>query len=382
MSMKTASTSASYSYDSTLSVKKNYSISMYLDVFNLEKTLIAQCLRGGKSFIVFDSGAGVALRSQIEAYFTAHNLQYSMRIISGGETSKHSQLAESLAEEIVAFGLHRGEYVIGVGGGATLDLVSYTASRVHRGVACMNIPTTFLSQVDAGVGVKNAVNFAGYKNTLGTFYPPSLVIVDPTILLTLPARQVSSGIAEAIKVSIMLNRELFELIENNYSDVIKLNIKSPVVQKIIWETILTHVRQIETDPFEQAMERPLVFGHEWGHWLEIKTDHRLTHGEAISIGMAIDSHIALSRGLMLNDEYNRILSILRKCALPIFDRWIEKDMASGCNELYAGLVRHQEHQYGTLSPIALPKCIGSVAYVSDISQQDLFQAVSALCDVN
>lgn len=355
-----------------------YGITVTDEVFTASDMLLSHLFRDRKVFAVVDSAVQHTTVPAIGQYFAKHGITYHLVVIPGGESCKTLQVSEDLAKNVLRSGIDRGDCMLAVGGGALLDLVGYVAHRVHRGIPHMNVPTTFLAQVDAGVGIKNAINFDGYKNTLGSFQPPEHTIVDLSYLKSLATRDLRSGLAEAIKVAIILNRELFDLLEQGIRDVLNLEIENGRVPKIVHETIIAHVSQIALDPFELLPERPLVFGHEWAHWLEIQTKHALSHGEAVALGVLIDSNIAHRRGLLASADLQRISLLIREAGLPVFHDWLRTDLSDHCGVLYKGLERHQQHQYGEESLIALPRGIGVPEYVSDITREEVIAAVAAM----
>ena len=183
-----------------------------------------------------------------------------------------------LLSKLVEYGFTRTDCVVAVGGGVVGDLSGFVASSFMRGVDFYNIPTTVLSQVDSSIGGKVAIDFEGYKNIVGAFYPPKCVIIDPDTLKTLPERQISNGLAEAVKMSLTSDAELFEIFEN---DDILANI-----DKIIEKSLLIKRYVVEQDEKESGPRKILNFGHTLAHAIESENDmQNLYHGECVAIGM-------------------------------------------------------------------------------------------------
>src|SRR5207244_199078 len=183
-------------------------------------------------------------------------------IIEGGERTKNSDIHVSeLHSHIERFHIDRHSYVIGVGGGALLDMVGLAAATAHRGVRHVRIPTTTLSQADSGVGVKNGINAFGKKNFIGTFAPPFAVINDFQLLASLSPRDKRAGYVEAVKVALIRDREFFEEIENNLAALV--NFEPAAMQRVIYRCAELHLDHIASagDPFESGPARPLDFGH-------------------------------------------------------------------------------------------------------------------------
>ena len=278
---------------------------MTMDVLNPDNTLLVSQLNGLKAFFVVDQGIGQEAIARIQAYMDHHRINGRIMQVEGGEDVKDGMTqVNRVIEEAEEFGLDRKQRMVIVGGGAVLDMAGFAASIFHRGVEHIRIPTTLLSQIDAGVGTKNAVNFLGQKNFIGVFKPPQSVLVDPSLLYTLDQRQMRSGMAEAVKVALIKDRELFEMIESKYGDVLGKDFTpASKAKEVMWRTIVAHLGQITTDPFESKLARPLDYGHEWAHRLEVVTNHRLLHGEAVAIGMAIDTFLSHKRGLITEQNF-------------------------------------------------------------------------------
>ena len=198
--------------------------------------------------------------------------------IPGGESSKSPQQLLHILSVMLNASFTRQDCVVAVGGGVVGDLSGFAASCYMRGIDFYNIPTTLLSQVDSSIGGKTAVNFEGVKNIIGTFYQPKRVIIDPTTLHTLPARQLHAGLAEAIKMAMTCDAELFSLIERS-SDL------SADLEVIIDRSLRIKKEVVEKDPRENGLRRVLNFGHTIGHAIEGCRGGELLHGECVALGM-------------------------------------------------------------------------------------------------
>ena len=234
------------------------------------------------------------LSEKITAWFLSHSREIKLaalpQILAGGEEIKNDfNLVKTLSTRMLAAHLSRHAYVIIVGGGALLDAVGFAASLVHRGLRQVRVPTTVLSQNDGGVGVKNGINFAGQKNALGVFAPPWAVINDFEFLKSLGERQWLDGVAEAFKVSIIRDKSFFDYLVSNAA---KLRDCDPeVMRRLIFRCAELHLEHIRTnrDPFEFGHARPLDFGHWSAHKLETMSDFKVSHGEAVAVGILLDS---------------------------------------------------------------------------------------------
>lgn len=249
-----------------------------------------------RTFIVTDSGVPedyaktVAEQSKSPVIVT----------VKEGEPSKCFDTYKYLLSEMVKNGFTRSDCVVAVGGGVVGDMAGFAAASYMRGIDFYNIPTTVLSQVDSSVGGKVAIDFEGYKNLVGAFYPPKAVIIDSDTLKTLPERQISNGLAESVKMSLTSDKELFRIFEeedirDNIDTVIErsLKIKRDVVEK---------------DEKEGGLRKILNFGHTLAHAIESENDmQNLYHGECVALGMIPMCSSAVRE---------RLIPVLKKLNLP------------------------------------------------------------------
>src|SRR5438270_3046505 len=234
------------------------------------------------------------LAGRLVAFTEAHAQQIvqagDIQIVPGGEAIKNDiNVLERMLSLFEAANLDRRSYVVVVGGGAVLDAVGFAAAIAHRGLRLIRLPTTTLSQADSGIGVKNSVNLFGKKNWIGTFAVPWAVINDAGLLASLPDRDFVCGFSEAVKVSLLKDRGLFERLCDDAGRIRRRDLDAalPAIQ----QSAEWHLRHITRggDPFENEMARPLDYGHWSAHKLEVMTRFALRHGEAVAIGVAIDS---------------------------------------------------------------------------------------------
>ncbi|MBQ2825197.1 MAG: 3-dehydroquinate synthase [Clostridia bacterium] len=195
-----------------------------------------------------------------------------------GEESKSIGVYENLLKKMLENGFTRKDAVVAVGGGVCGDLAGFVAASFMRGVDFYNIPTTVLSQVDSSIGGKVAVNLGGIKNIVGAFYQPKAVLIDPDTLKTLPRRQISAGLAEAVKMAVNFDKELFERIEARENPM-------DIIDEIIEGSLLIKKRVVEEDEKESGLRKVLNFGHTVGHAIESVAEGELYHGECVALGM-------------------------------------------------------------------------------------------------
>jgi len=318
----------------------------------------------------------------ITGYFQAHSQRLALamlpQMLAGGESIKNDfSVVESLVNLMLMARMSRHACVVVVGGGAILDAAGFAASLVHRGLRVVRVPTTVLSQNDGGVGVKNGINFAGQKNAMGVFAPPFAVINDFEFLTTLDDRQWHEGIAEAFKVSIIRDKPFFEFLTENAE---KLHQRDSVaMQHLVFRCAELHLDHIRTggDPFEFGHARPLDFGHWSAHKLETMSDFKISHGEAVAVGVLLDSLYAVSKGWLTRAEFDQIHLALKQSGIPIWRDELEWTDGGGNLKIFEGIAEFQEHLGGKLC-ITFPHSIGSRHEVHEIDFDAMADAIREL----
>ncbi|WP_236652692.1 3-dehydroquinate synthase [Chitinophaga vietnamensis] len=332
-----------------------------------------------KLLVILDQGvvnSHPGLPQQIAAYLRqvrGFRLAPEILTIAGGEGVKNDlPLFLNLVNAIDKYGIDRHSYVIGVGGGSLLDLVGFVAAVSHRGVKHIRIPTTVLSQNDSGVGVKNGINFNGKKNFLGAFAPPQAVFNDSDFLTTLDPRDWRSGMVEAVKVALIKDAAFFEWMEKEAASITAGDM--PGMQYLIRRCAELHMQHIGGggDPFESGSSRPLDFGHWSAHKLEQLTNFDLRHGEAVSIGVALDSVYSYLLGWLSEGDMKRIIQVLKHMQLPVWHPLLQKQEGSE-SPVIAGLEEFREHLGGQLT-ISLLRAIGKGEEVHHMDTALLYQA--------
>jgi 3-dehydroquinate synthase len=373
--------------EQSFSVAYAYKLHFTQHLFDLKNELFHDILKGYKAkgnvkllFIIDD---GVAkhhsqLKKEIEIYCAQfqETLDFKGCIeIAGGEQCKVDNTAvDQVLTAINDCHIDRHSFVVGIGGGAIIDMVGYAAAIAHRGVKLIRIPTTVLSQNDSAVGVKNSINIFGKKNFLGTFAPPYAIINDSVFLKSLEQRDWISGIAEAIKVALIKDYTFFKYIKKNAK---KLQVRDmEAMQYVIYKCAEMHMHHIAQggDPFESGSSRPLDFGHWAAHKMEQMTNYALRHGEAVAKGIALDVTYAQLKGLITTEELVVILEVMHDIG---FDLSIPAETKSKRDILLNGLQEFQEHLGGELC-ITLINGIGVKHDVNEIDHNDMQNAIIAL----
>lgn len=352
------------------SIRSNFQVSYQYDVFftkhlfSFDNLILKEFFHSQteyqfnkKVLVVIDQGFlnhQPNLIESIHQYFASNieavQLVEEFIVLPGGEVSKNQiEDWEMVVSAINKYGIDRHSYIMVLGGGAILDMVGYAASVSHRGIRLIRIPTTVLSQNDSGVGVKNSINYYGKKNFLGTFAPPVAVFNDSSFLVSLEDRDWRSGMAEAIKVSLIKDKDFFNWIELNVSKLTKRELDA--MEYLVFECARLHMDHIKNgDPFEFGSSRPLDFGHWFAHKLEYVSNFSIRHGEAVAIGMALDSIYSFLSGNLKETELNRILNLLKGLGFTLNHPILQ---LNGKTQLAIALQEFQEHLGGKLTLLML-----------------------------
>lgn len=239
--------------------------------------------------------------------------RYEHIIIGMGETNKTFLTIDKIYKELIGMNADRETFILGFGGGIVTDITGFAASTYMRGVSFGFIASTLLAQIDASVGGKNGINIDGYKNMAGTFNQPDFVICDTSILKTLPKKEFSAGLAEIIKAGIIADSKLFGLFENNTAADFREN--GELLLQTISMAVKVKAGIVERDEKEHGERRKLNLGHTFAHAIE-KTTSSFSHGEAVAIGLAIISDLAVKMGMLPDGDAVRIKNVLTAAELP------------------------------------------------------------------
>jgi 3-dehydroquinate synthase len=238
-----------------------------------------------------------------------------VRAIPPGEPSKSLDQAVALWHWLAESGAARRDVLLAFGGGVIADLGGWVASAYMRGIPYINLPTTLLAQVDGALGGKVAVNHPLAKNLIGAFHQPAAVIANVGFLRTISGRHLRAGLAETIKKAMIASPAYWALIENEADAILARD--PAALERLVRSAAAIKTALVERDPYEDDLRRPLNFGHTIGHPLETVTGYGpLLHGEAVALGMVVESRIAAARGLLAPALLERLLTLLRRCGLP------------------------------------------------------------------
>ena len=326
--------------------------------------------------VFIDDGFAAAwpqISDEVSNWCQAHAELVSLRgapvLLPGGESCKDGL---SSVQKVIAIAqkahLCRHSQIWVIGGGAFLDAVGLGAALFHRGVGLLRFPTTTLSQCDSGVGVKNGCNIDGVKNLAGVFAPPVGVINDPEFLTTLAQRDWLAGVAEAFKVAITQDEKFLHWLAKQGDKLRERNL--PAMTEMVQRCAALHLRHIQHggDPFEHGSARPLDFGHWSAHKLESMSNFAINHGEAVSIGIAVDLKYAAAKGLISKMDNDFCLTAMENCGLPSKNKIMLEKNSDGKIKLLEGIAEFREHLGGKLQ-VTLPNKLGRKIEVEEMDEE-------------
>ena len=376
-----------------IQVSFRYPVHFTTGIFSAANTLLRDIVTRtdaeGRSrmLVVVDSGVARAHPDLVDAiggYFSAHQAALELTgpvlVIPGGEQAKNDPAhLERLLQAIHGAALCRHSYLMAVGGGAVLDVAGFAAATAHRGVRLIRVPTTVLAQDDSAVGVKNGVNAFGQKNYVGTFAPPFAVVNDFAFLTTLADRDWRGGLTEAVKAALIRDAPFFDFLEAHAAALVGRD--RTAMEQVVRRSAALHLQHIATcgDPFELGSSRPLDFGHWAAHKLEQLTGHRMRHGEAVGIGIALDSTYSYLAGYLPERQWRRIVDVIGALGLPLYAPALGDgpDPPGEPRPVLRGLAEFQEHLGGRLT-IMMLEDIGHPFDVHEIDTDRMLQSIETL----
>ena len=266
-------------------------------------------------FIVSDETVAKLYAKSLRTRLIESGLAVHIVTFPSGERNKTRRVKERVEDRLLALLADRNSLIIALGGGVVGDLAGFVAATLLRGIPFVQVPTTLIAQVDASIGGKVAVDHPRGKNLIGAFHQPKAVYIDPSTLLSLPRDEFRNGMAEVIKYAATMDRSFFRYLERNHA-----GIEAPtpaILQSVISRCVKLKARVVEKDERESGPRRILNYGHTIGHAVELISNYRISHGQAISIGMMSEAKISQNQGLLSDPDMHRLRSLLLLYDLPV-----------------------------------------------------------------
>jgi len=367
-----------HSFVSRTVKEHSYKIIESLDLFDIENTTITHNCFGTsgtkkRCFVVVDDNVYKIYGLAIESYFNHHGVDYKIKKLQVSESTKSIEKVLEVVSELDNFDLsRRDEPIIAIGGGVLTDICSLTANLYRRSTQCIKIPTTLMGQIDAGIGVKTGINFNNNKNRLGTYYCSGTVLIDRNFLKSLDNRSFNNGLAEIMKMALIKEKHLFELLEKHKQNICKDRlIGKQDYSTIIQLSIKAMLEELAPNLWEKSLTRVVDFGHTFSPVVEMKAVLELQHGEAVSIDMAYSLLLARKKEILSEEDSTRALNLFVDLGLPL-----DHDLCTS-ELLIKGLEDSTLHRAGNQN-FPLPENIGSSVFCNNITHGDIDYIVSKM----
>ncbi len=287
---------------------------------------------------------------------------------NANEKNKNQKNVNKILDMMLNKNFSREDCLISIGGGITGDISGFAASLFKRGLKFINLPTTLLSQVDSSIGGKTGVNTKYGKNLIGSFYQPNLVISDINLLQTLPKREIVCGYGEILKHSIIANKNFFNYLNKNYEKI--LNLKSPYIEKSIYESCKIKKDVVEKDENEKKLRKILNFGHTFAHAYEAALGYskKLNHGEAVILGIKTALNFSLEKNLIKKVDYISIIKHIKNSKLPSNIKYFFK--IKDLSKIVSFMLKDKKNNSNKISLVLLKK-IGSPLINKEYNKKNL-----------
>ncbi len=348
---------------------RSYDIKLGAGLLRDVARLLGPYCRAGKIIIVTDEHVALAIGDRIKTALQSSGVAVSMIILPPGEGTKDWSILARLCDSLLDLGIERSHHIVALGGGVIGDLVGFAASILKRGCHFIQIPTSLLAQVDSSVGGKTAINTKAGKNLVGSFHQPSLVLIDPEVLDSLPEREMRAGYAEIVKYGLLGDFAFFEWCEQNGSAVLRGDRDAQLYA--IETSVRAKATIVAADELELNDKRALLnLGHTFGHALEADTgfSDRLLHGEAVAAGMALAFRFAADQGHCARQDAARVKAHIEAVGLP-YDLSTAGVKADG--ETLLGHMMHDKKMSAGVLPFILPRAIGDAYVDKTVARTDV-----------
>ncbi|KQS71165.1 sedoheptulose 7-phosphate cyclase [Modestobacter sp. Leaf380] len=353
--------------------KTEYSLVPVDGVFAPHNPQLADCYRAaGRCLAVVDENVLALHREAMQAYFDHHGIALTVIPVAIAETDKTLGTLERLVDAFSAWGLLRTEAPLVVGGGLVTDVAGFACASYKRSTPYIRIPTTLIGLIDASVSIKVAVNHGKAKNRLGAYHASSTVFLDFSFLASLAEDQVRNGMAELIKIAVVANRTVFDLLDEHGEDLLRTRFGhldgTPEIRKVadqVTDEAIDTMLQLEVPNLaELDLDRVIAYGHTWSPTLELTPEVPYFHGHAISVDMAYSATLAAARGYISVADRDRVLALFSRLGLTVDSPYLTDDLLRDSTrsilQTRDGLLR-----------AAAPKPIGECTFMNDVDDDEL-----------
>jgi 3-dehydroquinate synthase len=383
----------------------SYEIRVSDNLFDLDNLTLLEDLppRGQaprRRLVVIDATVEALYGETVRAYLTHHGVEHEICALPAGEPAKDIANALRVVDALDRFRVdRRNEPVIAIGGGVLMDIVGFACGMYRRATPFLRVPTTLVGLIDAGIGVKTGVNHNGHKNRLGSYFPAGRTLLDRTFLSTLDRRHLSNGLAEILKIALIKDSQLFELLEEHSGTLLADKLQRPTgmpadalatatvgarnqldpprldpATEVLERAIDGMLEELQPNLWETVLERVVDYGHTFSPTLEMHALPELLHGEAVAVDMALCTLLAEGRGLVDASQRRRVFAVMANLGLPT---WHDSCTPENLLPALAETVRHR----GGQQRLPLPVGIGGAVFVNNLTAAELTDAARALADL-
>ncbi|GAB4376192.1 MAG: 3-dehydroquinate synthase [Elainellaceae cyanobacterium] len=346
-------------------------------VFDLDKPELADSYKTlGRCLAVVDTNVYKLYGAQLQEYFQHYNIRLTVFPITIEEPDKTLETFETIIDAFCQFNLLRKEPVLVIGGGLVLDVTGFACAAYRRSTNYIRIPTTLIGLIDAGIAIKVAVNHGKLKNRLGAYHAPKKIFLDFSFLRTLPVDQIRNGMAELVKIAVVANAEVFDLLDRYGEELLKSHFGylnedkflQEIGRRVNYESIKTMLELETCNLHELMLDRVIAYGHTWSPTLELAPEPPLLHGHAVNIDMALSATIAARRGYITSDERDRILGMMSRLGLSLDHPMLDSELLWKATQSITltrdGLLR-----------AAMPRPIGVCYFANDLHREEITAAL-------
>lgn len=335
-----------------------------------------------RRFVVIDRHICQFYLPQVIEYFRAHDVEVHILAINATENDKNLESLLEILRELEKFGiLRRDEPLIAIGGGVLLDIAGMAAGLYRRGIPYIRVPTTLVGLVDASVGAKTGINFENRRNRLGSYYPPIAAYLDKAFLRTLEPIEISSGLGEILKMAVVKDARLFELLEQAGTALVEKKFEHEYADEIINRAVVGMKDELQTNLWEKNLERFVDFGHSFSPIIEMRSINEknqvpLTHGQAVSLDVLFSCVLSTARNMLSRAELMRVARVGKSLQLPTNHALFNVPLI-----ILEALKDTMKHRNGAQN-LPFPVKIGESVFVNDLTYDEIQKAIPILKSIH
>ena len=331
-----------------------------------------------RRFVVVDAEVYDIYGDNVRKYLEHHHVEFSLCVLPASEEAKTMESVFTVVNGLDSFGIsRRHEPIIAIGGGIVLDIAGLVSSLYRRGTPYVRVPTSLIGLVDAGVGIKTGVNHGRHKNRLGSYFAPTVALLDRDFLATMDDRHIRNGLAEILKIALIKDARLFQLLEDHAELLLAERLTGQtqtgdlVARDVFSRAVGGMLEELQPNLWEKQLERVVDYGHSFSPTLEMRALPELLHGEAVTVDMALTTVLAERRGLVSEQDRERIFRLMGRLRLPIWHPLLDAELLEHALE---ETIRHRDG----LQRMPIPIGIGAACFLNDLTAAELARAAEIL----